>query len=190
MRNMLLAAFGTAALLAGCGEASDKKADDIAATDAMTGEQVAAKVDGVKLKPGQWETSFTIEDLEMAQMPGGASAAQFKEQMKAGMSRVGIKHCVTPEQAARPSADMLAGQADKNCSYKGFDMAGGAVKGQVSCTRDGQTMNATMTGTYAPDRYDMVMDMTSTGTEPGATMKMKARTQGRLIGATCEGEPS
>lgn len=190
MRNMVVAAFGAAALLSGCGGASEEKAGNIAATDAMTGEQVAAKVDSVNLKPGQWETSFTIEELDMPQMPGGASAAQFKEQMKAGMSRVGIKHCVTPEEAAKPSADMLSGQDDKNCTYKGFDMKGGAVKGQVSCTHDGQTMNATMTGTYAADRYDMVMDMATTGTEAGMTMKMKARTQGRLVGPTCEDAPA
>lgn len=181
-RNWLIAA-GMAALLAGCGKADD---DAINASAPMNREDVAAEVSKVQMKPGQWESSFAIDDLDFTNMPKGAPAPdQMKEQMKGAMSRTAIKHCVTPEQAANPSADMLSGQRQKNCVYKGFDMNGGSIRGQVSCNEGGQAMTATMTGTYTPESYDVTMDMSTRGGTDGVAMTMKARTRGKWIGAQC-----
>lgn len=183
MNRALLVVAGVTLLLGGCGK-SEKEA--INASAPMSREDVAAQVSKVKMKSGQWETSFTLDDIDFTNMPKGApSSAQMKDQMKATMSRSAIKHCVTPEQAANPSADMLSGQKDRNCTYKGFDMAGGTIKGQVSCDKSGQAMTATMTGNYAPDSYDVTMDMTTRGGTDGMAMTMKARTQGKWLGDQC-----
>lgn len=183
MNKALWVVAGLTVLLGGCGK-SEKEA--INASAPMSREAVAAQVSKVKMKPGQWEASFILDDIDFTNMPKGAPAsAQMKDQMKASMSRSAIKHCVTPEQAANPSADMLSGQTDQNCTYKGFDMAGGTINGQVSCGKNGQAMTATMTGNYAPDSYDVTMDMTTKGGTDGVAMTMKARTQGKWLGEQC-----
>lgn len=188
MNRALWAVAGATALLAGCGK-SEK--DAINASAPMSQEQVAAEVSKVKMKPGQWESNFTLDDLTFTNMPKGApSSEQMKDQMKSAMSRSAIKHCVTPEQAANPSADMLSGQKDKSCTYKGFDMAGGTIRGQVSCDQNGQAMTATMTGNYASDSYDVTMDMTTKGGTDGMAMTMKARTQGKWLGDQCTSDKS
>lgn len=176
----------TAALLSACGQASDDTPGNIAATDAMTKEEAAAVVDTVKMRPGQWESSYTLEDIDMPQMPAGAQADQIKQQMKATMSRASIRHCVTPEQAEKPSAEMFSGQNDKNCTYKDFAMGRGVMKGAVSCRQDGTTMNATMRGTYGSDQYAIAMTMAVAGAGQGERMTMKARTSGKWLGAACK----
>lgn len=183
MNRALLVVAGASALLAGCGK---NEKDAINASAPMSQEQVAAEVSKVKMKPGQWESSFALDDVAFTNMPKGApSSDQMKGQMKAAMSRSAIKHCVTPEQAANPSADLLSGQKDQSCTYKGFDMAGGTIRGQISCGKNGQAMTATMTGNYAPDRYDVTMDMTTKGGTDGVAMTMKAHTKGKWLGDQC-----
>jgi hypothetical protein len=169
--------------LAACSEKPGDKTGDIAATDAMSKQEVKAQVDKVQLKPGQWEGRFTVKDLDLGDMPG--APANMKEQMKSAMNQTSLKYCVTPEQAANPSGEMFAGQENKNCTYGGFEAKGGAVKGQVSCKSDGGTMNATMSGAYAPESYAMDMDMKMVGGPQGMTMAMTARSEGKWIGPTC-----
>lgn len=173
--GMLLAAT---ALLAACSDKPGDKAGDIAATDSMSKAEVKAQVDKVQLKPGQWEGRFTVQDIDMPQAPPAA-----KDQMKAMMSQTSLRYCVTPEEAANPSGGMFAGQEDKNCTYGGFEAKGGTVKGQVSCKADGGTMNAAMTGSYAPESYAIAMDMKMEG-GPHA-MAMTARSEGKWVGPEC-----
>ncbi|CAM8673188.1 MULTISPECIES: DUF3617 domain-containing protein [Sphingobium] len=169
--------------LAACSEKPGDKTGDIAATDAMSKQEVKAQVDKVQLKPGQWEGRFTVKDLDLGDMPG--APANMKEQMKSAMNQTALKYCVTPEQAANPSGEMFAGQENKNCTYGGFEAKGGAVQGQVSCKSEGGTMNATMSGTYAPENYAMDMDMKMVGGPQGMTMAMTARSEGKWIGPAC-----
>lgn len=179
-----------AVAIAGLGACNDKPGDtagDIAATDAMTKAEVKAQVDKVQLKPGQWEGRFTVQDIDLSQMPG--APAGMKEQMKGMMNQTSLQYCVTPEQAAKPSGEMFAGQENKNCTYAGFDAQGGTVKGQVSCKAEGGTMNAAMSGTYAPDQYRIDMDMKMEGGPQGSAMAMTARSEGKWIGPTCSETP-
>lgn len=173
--SILIGLTGATALLAACGE---KKA-----SEPQTREEVRQEVQKVQLKPGQWEGSYELEDIDMPNMPGGGD--QMKEQMKKMMSRTSIKYCVSPEEAANPSGKMFSGQENKDCAYKGFDASGGSVKGEISCKSQGGTMNAVMSGSYAPESYEMHMDMKMTGAPNGMNMSMKAKTSGKWIGTTC-----
>lgn len=166
--------------LAACGEKPGDKTGEIAATDAMSRQEVKAAVNKVQLKPGQWEGRFSVRDIDMPGAPAGV-----KDQMKSMMSQTSLKYCVTPEQAANPSGDMFAGQENKDCTYGGFEAQGGSVKGQVSCKSQGGTMNATMSGTYAPESYAMDMDMKMAGGPHNMTMAMTARSEGKWIGPDC-----
>ncbi|MFY9350049.1 MAG: DUF3617 domain-containing protein [Sphingobium sp.] len=179
MRHAVVTMTMLATLLAACSEKPGDKAGDIAATDSMSRAEVKAQVDRVQLKPGQWEGRFTVKDIDMAQAPQAA-----KDQMKSMMSQTSLRYCVTPEEAANPSGEMFAGQEDKNCTYAGFEAKGGTVKGQVSCKAEGGTMNAAMSGSYAPESYAIDMDMKMTG-GPHA-MAMTARSEGKWVGPECK----
>ena len=174
MRKTVLTLAGITALLAACSEK---------ASGPQTKEQVAKEVQKVQLKPGQWEGTYTLEDIDMPNMPGGGD--QMEAQMKKMMSRTSIRYCVTPEEAANPSGKMFSGQENKDCTYKGFDASGGSVKGEISCKSEHGAMNAAMSGNYAPESYEMHMDMKMTGAPGGLDMRMKARTTGKWVGATC-----
>ena len=174
MRKTVLTLAGITALLAACSEK---------ASGPQTKEQVAKEVQKVQLKPGQWEGTYTLEDIDMPNMPGGGD--QMEAQMKKMMSRTSIKYCVSPEEAANPSGKMFSGQENKDCTYKGFDASGGSVKGEIACKSEHGAMNAVMAGSYAPESYEMHMDMKMTGAPNGMGMSMKAKTSGKWIGATC-----
>ena len=175
MRGTALLLMGAMALLAGCGKKP--------AGEPQTREEVKAQASKIQLKPGQWVGSYDLEDIEMPNMPGGGD--QMKEQMKKMMSRTSINYCVTPEEAANPSGKMFSGQQNKDCTYKGFDASGGAVKGEISCKSDHGVMNAVMSGSYAPESYEMHMDMKMAGAPGGMDMRMKAKTTGKWVAATC-----
>jgi hypothetical protein len=181
MRSMILILACATMFLPACG--SKDKASD---TQPQSKVEVASKVDAIHLKPGQWESSLTIDQFDMEGLPPGAGSAQMQDQMKASMNRAGIRHCVTPEQAAKPSGDMFSGEQAKGCTYQGFDMAGGTMKGTVICKREGSTITSTMAGHYASDSYDMVMDsQMADGPNGGMSMTMKMRTAGKWIGPDC-----
>ncbi len=183
MRRTVLTLMLVTASVTACSEKPGDKTGEIAATDAMSTAQVKAQVDKVQLKPGQWEGRFTVKDLDLSGIPG--APAGMKDQMKSAMNQTSLKYCVTPEQAANPSGEMFAGQENKNCTYGGFEAKGGTVKGQVSCKSEGGTMNATMSGTYAPENYAMDMDMKMVGGPQGAAMAMTARSEGKWIADRC-----
>jgi hypothetical protein len=178
MRATMGMVLTAAALLAACSDKPGDKTGEIAATDAMSKAEVKAQVDKVQLKPGQWEGRFTMQDIDLPNAPAGV-----KEQMKRVMNQTALRYCVTPEQAANPSAEMFSGQEDKNCTYSGFEAKGGQVTGQISCKAQGGTMNAAMSGSYAPDSYAIDMDMKMEGGPH--PMAMTARSEGKWIGPEC-----
>lgn len=182
MRTTVWTILAMATLLSACSQKPGDKADDIAATDAMSKAEVKAQVDKVQLKPGQWEGRFAIQDIDMPQMPEGVKA-----EMKRMMSQHVLRYCVTPEQAANPSGDMFSGQEDKNCTYGNFAVSGGKVKGQLSCKNGGGTMNAAMSGTYAPESFAIDMDMKMR--DGPRDMAMTARSEGKWVASACEERP-
>lgn len=162
-------ALAVALTLAGCGERA-------AAEKEMSAEEVAAQLASVKIDPGQWESTTQILSAK-GPLP--------KDMLDAMVGRKeASSHCITPEQAARPSANFLAAQQGSDCAYHDFRMQGGRLSGRMTCT-GGQMpgeMVTTMSGDYGPQGYDMVMDMETAGLPGGAAMQIKARTQGRRVG--------
>lgn len=175
MRKSMLMLGGLTALLAACG---DKPSGEV-----QSREEVAKEVQRVQLKPGQWEGTYELQDIDMPNMPGGGE--QMEAQMKKMMSRTAIKYCLTPKEAANPSGKMFSGQESKDCTYKGFDASGGDVKGEIACKSEQGTMNAVMSGSYAPASYEMNMNMKMTGAPGGMNMSMKAKTSGKWIADNC-----
>lgn len=182
MRRTLVTLMLLTALSA-CGDKPGNKTGEIAATDAMSRQAVKDEVDKVQLRPGQWEGRFTVQDIDMPGAPAGV-----KEQMKGMMNKSAHRYCITPEQAANPSGDMFSSRENKDCTYAGFEARGGKMQGKLSCKAQGSIMNATLSGTYAPESYAMDMDMKTQGGPNGTTMAMTARSEGKWTSAQCTPE--
>lgn len=170
MRN-LLAPAAILLALSGCGDQPAEKGKD------MSAEEVADELSEMKIEPGQWEATNEIVSATAPGMP-----PDILKQMVG--QKTTVSNCITPEQAAKPSANFLAAQQNNNCTYQDWTMNGGRMTGTMTC-QGGEmpgkvVMN--MTGNYGSDRYDLDMDMNTTGLPNGMSMTIKAKTTGRRVG--------
>ena len=156
--------------LAACSKEPERKAGTVAAAD------VAAEAKKLKLAPGEWETTTLITDMQVPGLPADAMKA-------ATGTRTTTRNCVTPEQAARPGADMLAGTKDGNCTYQRFSMANARIDAAMTCAPAAAPGKVAMTlsGGYSPTAFDMGMAMKTN--LPGDTaMTMRAKVTGKRVG--------
>jgi hypothetical protein len=148
--------------------------------------EVAKKVDDsaqIRLSPGRWEATMKLESMEM---PGMDDQARAAIENQAGMAQT-FASCLTPEQAAAPSADFFR-KAAEGCTYDHFTMTGGKVDAQMSCLPGKGPARMTMQGTYAPEQYDMAIQ-TDGEMQPGMAMKMAMSVSARRTGP-CTGKES
>jgi uncharacterized protein YceK len=168
MRKILLSC---AALLAlgGCGSGGTKGGEQSA-------EEVAKEMATLKMRPGQWEATNEVVSANAPGLPAEALRSMVGQKST-------VSNCVTPEQAAKPSANFLAGQRDSDCTYQDFSTDDGRMTGTMSCAVPGMPGRTVMKmdGKYSPVAYDMDMDM-DVAIPGGAKMKLKARTTGRRVG--------
>ena len=168
MRHRFLFAAAFAAL-AGCERQQDASRD-------MSPEEVAAELARVKIAPGQWEATTEILSVK------GPLPEEMMKQMRG--QKTSVANCITPEQAARPSANFLAAQQDSECTYRDFSMRNGRLTGSMTCT-GGQfpgEMQTQMSGEYGPESYNMKMDKETSGIPGGGTLEITARTTGKRVG--------
>lgn len=148
-------------------------------------EQVAAKARGlVKIEPGQWKATTEVVSIDMPGLKDERMLKAITDGMKQSKA-TNFEHCVTPEEASKPSSEMFAGKNNGNCVYDKFDMGGGRISATMSCNPPDKTskMQMAMAGTYSPTAYDMTMDMKMTNAAmPGGGMTMKAHTKGARTG--------
>jgi hypothetical protein len=166
MKTILLSCVGILALAA-CG---GPKAGE------QSAEEVAVQMADLKMRPGQWEATSEIMSANAPGMPPETLRAMVGEKQT-------VSRCITPEQAAKPSANFLAGQGNSDCTYRDFSAGNGAMRGTMSCSVagiGGETVMK-MQGKYSPVAYDMDMDM-DVAMAGGIKMTMKARTTGRRTG--------
>jgi hypothetical protein len=144
----------------------------------MTAAQVAEELQDMKIEPGQWDATNEIVEVSAPKMPG-----ELLKQM-VGRKTV-VSNCITPEQAAKPSASFLAAQEGSQCRYQDWAMDGGKMSGAMTCKGDGSPgeVAMTMTGTYGSNAYDLYMVMKTSGLPGGMSMTVKAKTAGRRTGA-------
>ena len=169
MRSYLLP-LALVAGLAACGSEPDKKGD-------MTAEEVADQLKDMKIQPGQWEATNEIVSASAPGMPEGVL------QQMVGQKTT-VQNCITPEQAAKPSANFLAAQENSNCTYQDWSMNRGRMTGTMTCEGGEMPgkMVMTMDGKYGSTSYDMNMSMETTGLPDNMSMTIKARTSGKRVG--------
>ena len=176
MRSTAVQTALLAALLAtaGCGKSEDKGGKQSA-------QDVAKQMAALKMEPGQWEATNEILSASAPGLPEEALKQMVGQ-------KTTVSNCVTPEQAAKPSANFMAAQKNSNCTYEDFSMEGGKMTGTMTCS-GGQVpgqMQMAMEGEYSARSYDMNMDMSAKGMPGGMTMTIKARTTGRRTGECTE----
>jgi Protein of unknown function (DUF3617) len=170
MKRVILASAVALVALAACSSEPEKPKD-------MTAEEVADELSGMKIEPGQWEAINEIVSANAPGMPAGVL-----DQMVG--QKTSVQNCITPEQAAKPSANFLAAQENSNCTYQGWSMERGRMTGTMTC--EGGEMPGKMVmkmdGRYGSTSYDMNMRMETTGLPNNMSMTINARTSGRRIG--------
>lgn len=149
----------------------------------LSAAEVSKEAGKLRLQPGTWETTTVITDIEVSGLPAGATDA-------AKGTPTTTRNCITPEQAARPDANVLSGTRDGNCTYQRFSMADSRIDAAMTCSPRGLpgTMAMTLTGGYTPRAFGIGMDMKAD--LPGNTaMAMKATVRGKRVGeCTSNGE--
>jgi hypothetical protein len=159
-----------AAVLActGCGKSKQSN---------MTAEEVAEELKEMKIEPGQWQATNEIVDVKA---PG--LTAEVLGQMVG--RKTSVSNCITPEQAAKPSANFLAAQQNNKCTYQDWSMENGRMTGAMTCSGGGMPgqVAMTMAGRYGPTAYDLDMNMKTTGLPGGMAMTVRAKTTGRRTG--------
>jgi hypothetical protein len=170
MRRMMLPLI-CAGALAAC--SSESETSDVN----MTAEEVAEELSAMKIEPGQWEATNEIISASAPGVP--ASALKNMVGQKSTVS-----NCITPEQAAKPSANFLAAQQNNNCTYQNWEMDDGKMTGTMTCEGGGMPGKVIMkmAGNYGPTAYNLDMDMNTSGLPGGMTMTIKAKTTGRRVG--------
>lgn len=124
------------------------------------------------IQPGQWEIRSQVTSVDMPGAPPQVLQMMKKPQV--------MRHCVTPEQAARGPQDMLKDKAS-DCRFIRYALKGGTLDSVMQCSsRERGTMTVTSKGRYAPGSYDVASSMVMSG--PRGGMKMTTVGQGKRIG--------
>ena len=159
--------MAAALLLAGCGgEAPEAN---------MSAEEIGAQLANMRIEPGLWELTSEVVDVTAPNLP-----REVRSRMIGPRSR--LRHCITPQEAARPSANFLAARGEGGCAYQDLSAQGGRIGGTMTCGY----IRTTMAGSYGPTAYDTRMEMIS-AMPGGGEMILDVRARGRRIGDCPEG---
>lgn len=167
-------------LLAACDSEPSVTATN-ASIEEVAGKVEAARQDKEFLRPGNWLTKGSIDEINAPGMP-----AEIGAQMKrAGQDMPGTETCITEADAAKPNADFFTG--NKSCRYDHFTMGGGKIDARMRCSAAGGTQVSTMSGAYDRESYRMAMTTSlenpSSAPEGGIEgLTMKLSVEGKRIG--------
>lgn len=159
-------------LATACSKSPDRDADG-----KLSASEVTAEASKLVLRPGRWETTTLITDMNVAGLPA--------EMMEAATgTRTTTSNCVTPAQAEKPDPQIFTGRDDVDCTYQRFSLANAKIDAAMTCRppKAPGTVALTLAGNHSPTAFAMGMTMNTQ--LPGAGgMTMKATVSGRHMGA-------
>lgn len=171
-----------ALMLAACNGAADKDsaAADAAPTPAPSAS-APASLGKALFRPGEWETTVELIDVDIPGMPAGSVRDSMVEMMK--KTKTTTKNCVTKEDAEKPEASVFTGSKGK-CSYDRMTMSGGKIDAVMTCVdASGRgKLEMTSVGTYDDTSFTMTNDMRTTAPGQSEAMHMKAKVTGKRTG--------
>ena len=121
--------------------------------------------------PGMWEMAITIDSINAPNAPPAVA-----KMMQGRTTRV--RHCITPEEASRGPQEML--KSAKSCTFQKYQMRGGRLDSEMTCSSGGQTTRMVSTGAFTPTSFATQGKAVATGPMP---MTMTSHATGKLIGA-------
>ena len=151
MKKLILAA-APIAMLAACSGGGDADADG---DGEVSADEAAEVAEDVNVRPGMWETTFEITELDIPNAPPEMQSmlGAMRQQMGQGMSDTS---CLTQEEADNMQESMF--NDDDDCTVSDFNMSGGNMRVVATCQEgDGPAMTMTMDGTYTETTNDMTV---------------------------------
>lgn len=166
------AILGTVAMLAACGQGGGNST--AGGSGPAVGPLGGGGAAGVTLQPGQWETTMQVDAAAMPDLPPGVTPP--------AMPPMTTRICITPEQAANPGAEAMAGNAQQpaGCRTENFSFANGRISGTSICNTGGVEARTTISGQFTPTTYEMTMQTATEtgGAQRNSTMRITARRLG------------
>lgn len=171
--------IASALALTACGQG------EVDLKNASVEDVTKAAANAQTLTPGQWSMTAKVVSVDLPGMPGQAAA--MKDQMtKALIGRQTVsENCVTPEQAKKPPAAMLAGGDAGDCTFDKYAMAGGKMDATLSCKQPtGGEMKMSMVGPFGGDSFalDTTMQIAAPGMPGDTPMTIKTMMTGKRNG--------
>jgi hypothetical protein len=185
MKHVLLL-IACAAPLAACNKQPEVHAQNASVEEVANKVQAASSGEAM-VRPGEWESNTTVEEMSIPGMP-----PQIQEQMKKAMASQqthSFRSCVTEADVRRPKENFFAGK-NNSCRYDHFNMSGGKIDAVMHCAGHGagEQMTMDLSGTYARENYDIHMVMNNKGREAGESMMVKAHTVSHRVGECTSAE--
>ncbi|MEI9926787.1 MAG: DUF3617 family protein [Sphingomonas sp.] len=170
MRRAPIIAFAIAAL-GGCNAAAPAGNDAAAASG--TGRAPAVTAATLGIKPGKWEHTVEILDVQSPSMPPAVLAG-----LKARFNKADV---ATSDAAKGASAFLATPEMKKiGCHFDKAEMAGGRISTEMTCTMPSGKMTARSTGAYSATEYSVDGEIVQSGL---ANLTEKTRSSGRWLGA-------
>jgi hypothetical protein len=133
------------------------------------------------LKPGKWQKNISFTQINVPSL-----GAKKKQDIMTKMSKAASKtFCLSPETAARPTADFFGAGVKGACKYRGFSYTENKAVIDLSCAMEGMAMaDMQLAGNIAAEQLDL--DVTSDLRLPMiGKVKLKGRAESRYLGV-CE----
>lgn len=149
MRTTIISVICASALVAGCG--SNGGSEEKGGTSAASGGAA------VTMQAGQYETRVQVTKFEVPGLPE-AQAQAMRQAMSQAAGQT-VRHCLTPEQAARgPAAMAEQAAAGGQCTVDRYDVNGAEISGHITCNTPQGRLVQTMTGTVSGTGSEMKVE--------------------------------
>ena len=126
-----------------------------------------AAAPGSAPRPGRWDVTVHPNAIPIPASIGGDAGQLFRKMMT---QPVADKLCVKRREAG-DGTPFLTFRGDKACTASAVTMAGGKLTGSAQCTESGQTMQATLAGSYTAATISYDVTRVSGGLDkPGTVM--------------------
>ena len=135
----------------------------------MSPDEVAEELSHMRMAPGLWEVNSEVIEARGPDLP-----REVRNRMVG--PRPSRRHCLTAEQAAPPSAEILAARSGRDCVQQDFRVADGRLSGTMICPN----ARVRMAGRYGPQAYETRMEMETPVADVVMTLELRIR--GRRIG--------
>lgn len=180
-RIRVLALIGAALPLAGCDWGTSVDLSNQSGNTVAEQIRQIASEEGFS-RPGRWETTITLKQVDATGVPEAALA-----NIKAGVGKPQKAATCLDKEAIRRGA-FYVGEENAACRYDRFSMGHGKIQGALRCVDTAGTRAMTMSGSYGPDRYELLVTTDVQSSQPQAagkasvTMAMNAKRVGECLG--------